>query len=62
MITIVLGPPCGGKSTYVAEQAQSGDVVVDYDALAQALGSPTPHDALRNRSNWTATGMPERNS
>lgn len=45
MITVVTGPPCAGKSTYVAENAQPGDVIVDYDKLATALGSPNPHDA-----------------
>jgi hypothetical protein len=45
MITVVLGPPCGGKSTYVADNAKPGDVIIDYDVIAQAFGSPTPHDA-----------------
>ena len=45
MITVVLGPPCSGKSTYVAETAKPGDVIIDYDVLAQAFGSPTAHDA-----------------
>lgn len=37
MIVIVTGPPCGGKSTYVQEQAQPGDLIVDQDALALAI-------------------------
>jgi len=37
MITIVMGPPCGGKSTYVSEMSEPGDVVVDMDLMAQAL-------------------------
>lgn len=45
MITVVLGPPCAGKSSYVRLQAASGDVIVDFDALAAALGSPSAHDA-----------------
>lgn len=44
-ITVVLGPPCAGKSTFVAESAADGDVVVDFDKLATALGSKTAHDA-----------------
>lgn len=44
MITVVTGPPCSGKSTYVRTHAQPGDVVIDFDILAQALGSPTPHN------------------
>jgi HK97 family phage prohead protease len=44
-ITVVVGPPAAGKSTWVTEQRSAGDVVVDMDRLAQALGSDTPHDA-----------------
>lgn len=44
-ITVVVGPPCAGKSTWIREQAQAGDVVVDFDQLATALGSTTPHAA-----------------
>lgn len=44
MLTVVTGPPCSGKSTYVREHAQPGDVVIDFDLLCQALGSPNPHD------------------
>lgn len=42
-----MGPPCSGKSTYVREHAKPGDIVVDFDVLAQALGSPVPHDHNR---------------
>ena len=44
MLTIIMGAPCSGKSTYVRERAQPGDIVIDFDVLAQALGSPDPHD------------------
>ena len=37
MITVVTGPPCGGKSTFVRENARPGDVVVDMDLIALAL-------------------------
>lgn len=49
-ITVVVGPPCAGKSTYIAEQRQAEDVVVDFDRMAQALGSTRAHaapDAIR---------------
>lgn len=36
-VTLVAGPPCAGKSSYVREHALSSDLVVDYDALAAAL-------------------------
>lgn len=44
-INIVLGPPAGGKSSHVASSKAAGDAVVDFDQLAQALGSETTHDA-----------------
>lgn len=44
MITVVTGPPCSGKSTYVRTHARPGDVIIDFDTMAQAFGSPTPHD------------------
>lgn len=39
-ITLVYGPPGAGKSTYVQQNKQPGDLVVDYDLLGAALGSP----------------------
>lgn len=43
-IRVVSGPPAAGKSTYVSEHAQPGDIVIDHDTLAVALGSPDAHD------------------
>lgn len=43
-VVLVSGPPCSGKTTYVREHACPGDLIVDYDALAVALGSPDSHD------------------
>ena len=45
MIHIVSGAPCSGKSTYVKEHAKDGDLRVDYDIIAQALGSANSHAA-----------------
>ena len=36
-MTIVGGPPCAGKSTWIRERAQAGDIVVDFDLLTNAL-------------------------
>jgi hypothetical protein len=37
MLTVVVGPPAGGKSTWVLERAGPGDIVIDFDRLAVAL-------------------------
>jgi hypothetical protein len=39
-ITLVYGPPGAGKSTWVQQHAQPGDLIVDYDLIGTALGSP----------------------
>lgn len=36
-VTIVVGPPAAGKSTYVREHATTGDVVIDLDEIARAI-------------------------
>lgn len=43
---LVIGPPAAGKSTWVRQHAQPGDVTIDYDALACTLAvpGPDPHD------------------
>lgn len=37
VLTLIAGPPCGGKNTYLAGQAGPQDLIVDFDALAVAL-------------------------
>lgn len=37
MITVVTGPPCAGKSTYVREWAEKGDIVIDMDSIASSM-------------------------
>ena len=44
MLNVIIGPPCAGKSTYVREHAKPGDVIIDFDAIATALGAER-HDA-----------------
>jgi predicted kinase len=41
---VIHGAPCAGKSTYIREHAQPGDIVIDFDRMAQAFGSPDTHD------------------
>lgn len=45
MIHVIVGAPCSGKSTYVREHAKSGDLIVDFDKIAEALGSAKSHEA-----------------
>lgn len=50
-IHAVIGPPCAGKSSFVADHAGADDLVLDFDRLAGALtSSPTAHDP----SSWLA--------
>lgn len=44
MLTVVTGPPCSGKTTYIRQRAVAGDIVIDLDAIARTLGSPDTHD------------------
>ena len=43
MLTIITGAPCSGKSTYARQYAKPDDIVVDFDHIAQALGSQVSH-------------------
>ncbi|QES45247.1 hypothetical protein DEJ49_33450 [Streptomyces venezuelae] len=46
---VVIGPPAAGKSTWVNDRAKPGDIVVDYDRIANALTSihAEPHGHRR---------------
>lgn len=45
-LTVVIGPPASGKSTWVEQRATPADIVIDFDKLAAALTGPSadPHD------------------
>lgn len=43
-VTLVIGPPCAGKTTWVQQHQQHGDIVIDWDHLAIEAGSPVAHD------------------
>lgn len=41
-VTVVCGPPGSGKTTYVRDRAERGDLIVDLDAIYAAIsGLPT---------------------
>ena len=44
-ITIVIGSPCSGKSTWAKNELKNNDVIVDYDELAKAFGSKVEHSS-----------------
>lgn len=46
---VITGAPASGKSTYVREHAKPGAIVIDYDALAQALTAGTPDTHRHSR-------------
>jgi len=37
MIRVLTGPPASGKTTYIRENAQPGDFIIDMDYLAEAM-------------------------
>jgi len=41
--TLVTGAPCSGKNTYVDQNKQPGDLVVDYDAIMAVLSGHDVH-------------------
>lgn len=42
-LTIVCGPPCSGKTTYVAERATAHDTVIDLDTIQMTLDPEYRH-------------------
>lgn len=42
-LTIVCGPPCSGKTTYVEANRKDADIVIDIDAIARAIDPSYRH-------------------
>lgn len=45
MIYLIYGSPCSGKSTYIKEHIQRGDLVCDVDTIYSAISMNASHDA-----------------
>lgn len=46
MTTVVTGPPGSGKTAYVTSMRRPGDLVWDFDAIAQTLAQSPTHPRL----------------
>jgi len=57
-LTIVCGPPAGGKTTWVAQHKADGDVVIDLDEIGARLSGEPPEAWSRE---WLAKAIAERN-
>jgi predicted kinase len=54
-LTIVCGPPCSGKTTYVRQHAKPQDPILDWDQVwAEVTGRPE-HDRIPDRELVAAT-------
>lgn len=53
-VTVVIGPPGSGKSTWMRGQAAVSDVVIDFDVLAVAFGAAeqVPQDQYPEVLRW----------
>lgn len=69
---LVVGPPAAGKSTWVRQRARSGDITIDFDAIASTLApAGDGHDhpdhvkavtkAARRAAIDTAVSLADRN-
>lgn len=58
---IVCGPPCSGKSTYVAERAERDHLVIDLDVIAWRLAGSTGTLHGWDRERWLGPAMRQRN-
>lgn len=43
-LVIVTGPPASGKTTWIHEHANPGDIVIDFDTIANKLAGTTGWD------------------
>lgn len=50
MLTVVIGPPAAGKSTWCRQQAGPDDVIIDHDLIALALSPPRDGESKHEHS------------
>ena len=59
-VYVVTGPPAAGKSAWIRDHAQPGDITIDYDTLAQALSPDVASDPAEQPAHVTAVVMAAR--
>jgi hypothetical protein len=60
-LTIVCGPPCAGKSTYVQRMVREGDIVIDLDTIQRKLNPAFRSWAERTNSKLLRRAIKIRN-
>ena len=48
-LSIVCGPPCSGKTTYISDHASEQDIIIDFDTIQATLDPSYQH--------WAKTGL-----
>ena len=55
MLTVVMGAPCSGKTTYIDQHANTGDIIIDLDRMALAMTtSDIAHHDYPDAVRWVA--------
>lgn len=60
MLTVVIGPPAAGKSTWIRERAKPDDIVIDFDLIAAALTGPSAPRHDHTPAVWAVTRAARR--
>lgn len=60
MLTVVIGPPAAGKSTWIRQHARPDDIVIDFDLIADALTGPSAPRHDHTPAVWAVTRAARR--
>ncbi|QLF83884.1 polynucleotide kinase [Gordonia phage Moosehead] len=60
MLYVITGPPAAGKTTWVRDHAQHGDIIIDYDTIAVALTTAHTDDHVHPEHVKTVTKAARR--